>query len=214
MPADVPPDAPPPEPPVVAPVIGEFPPSVQIWAAINTKPRCEWKVWRSLVWRKVPVFLPTSRRRRKYGARIRESNLPVFGGYLFYGSDQVERIDVLRTYGVVRVIPTKNPILLAEELATLAQVLAIDGVETKRVELGPPGTPVEVISGLLAGCTGELVRQLHGTRIVFRIGFLGFGAAVEIDEALLRPIERPVEIVDKPDDPDELPDRVLFDELD
>lgn len=159
------------------------------WAAVHTRPRAEKKVVAALERNGVPVFLPTVRSRRVYGTRVRTSEAPLFTGYLFYDFDRIDRIAVLRTYGVVRVIETREPARLASELQALRLLLAKDGVAPTRVELGPPGTPVEVVSGPLMGTQGELVRMVGGTRLVLKIGFLHFGAAVEIDEACVRRIE-------------------------
>lgn len=147
----------------------------------------------------VPVFLPTVRRRRSYGGRVRTSELPLFNGYVFYAFDAIDRIRVLRTYGVVRVLQTKAPRRLAEELAHLRRALDVGAGIVERVDIGPPGTLVEVVSGPLLGTRGELLRHASGTRLVLRVGFLGFGAAIDIDEAFVRRAEvdaeagRPVE---------------------
>lgn len=162
---------------------------VTTWAAVHTRSRAEHKVAAGLARQGVPVFLPIVRKRRVYGTRVRVSQLPLFGGYLFYDFERLERIEVLRTYGVVRVLETPEPGRLAGELAALSVLLAKDGVVPERVDLGPPGTPVEVFQGPLVGTQGELVRVAGGTRLVLKIGFLHFGAAVEIDESCVRRIE-------------------------
>jgi len=165
------------------------PPDVAVWAAIHTKPRAERKVLEALARRGVRTFLPMVTRRRTYGARVRVSRLPLFGGYLFHEFEPVGRIETLRTYGVVRVLETKDPQRLARELQDLARLLLVEGVTPVRVNLGPPGTPVEVVAGSLVGLRGELVRQTGATRLVIKIKFLDFGAAVDIDESSVRRIE-------------------------
>ncbi len=170
------------EPPRILPVVTR-------WAAIHTRPRCEKKVLRLVVERKKAIaWLPLVRKRHVYAGRVREAGLPLFTGYLFYDLDGMDRYDLLHYEKVVRVVPTKDPVRLACELECLARALAVEGIQPQRVEIGPPGTPVEVVSGPLIGCKGELVRRGKQTSLVLKIGFLGFGAEVEIDEAFCRPI--------------------------
>jgi transcription antitermination factor NusG len=161
-------------------------PDVARWAAVHTRPRCEWRVLAGLEREGIPSFLPAFRKRHTYGARVRVSTLPLFNGYLFYDFDAVDRVRVLRSYGVVRVVETKDPERLSVELQSLAQALAVDGATPRRVALGPPGTPVEIVAGPFAGCRGELVKTASRASLVMRVDFLGFGAEVEIDEAFVR----------------------------
>jgi len=171
--------------PAVSPLL----PPAQMWAAIHTRPRCEGKVEKRLKFKQIPVFLPVKNTVRTYGVRVRKSRLPLFTGYLFYDQTKIDRIDVIRTYGVVRIVETKDPSRLALELDSIARVLAVEGLEVKRHEWGPPGTPVEVFAGPMIGCRGELMRVAKGTRLVLKVGFLGAGIEVSIDESVVREIE-------------------------
>ncbi len=164
-------------------------PLAHAWAAIHTRPRCEGKVERRLLFRQIPVFLPVKNTRRTYGARVRISRVPLFTGYLFYDQTTIDRIDVLRTYGVVRIVETKDPSRLAVELDSVARILAVEGAKVSRHEWGPPGTPVEVFAGPFIGARGELIRVKKGTRLVVKIGFLGAGIETDIDEAFVREVQ-------------------------
>jgi hypothetical protein len=90
--------------PAVSPLL----PPAQMWAAIHTRPRCEGKVEKRLKFKQIPVFLPVKNTVRTYGVRVRKSRLPLFTGYLFYDQTKIDRIDVIRTYGVVRIVETRS----------------------------------------------------------------------------------------------------------
>jgi hypothetical protein len=46
-----------------------------------------------------------------------------------------------------------------------------------------------VFAGAFIGCRGELIRVAKGTRLGLKVGFLGAGIEVSIDESVVREIE-------------------------
>ncbi len=162
-------------------------PAVRVWAVAHTKARSE-KIVASFLHRKgVEHYLPVVLNRRRYGARVRDSWIPLFPGYVFYDFEGIERPRVFDTRKVAKILVPDHPVQLAHDLANLAAALAVEP-EMKRRELGPPGTLVEVIAGPLEGRQGRLVRQDSGTMLVIAVDFIGFGAEVAIDESCLQPV--------------------------
>lgn len=162
-------------------------PEVHLWAAAHTKARSEKVVADHFRKRGVEHFLPVVLNRRRYGARIRDSWLPLFPGYVFYDFEAIDRRRVFDTRRVAKILVPEEPQQLSQDLHNLAAALAVEPTLRRR-ELGPPGTPVEVIAGPLVGRTGRLVRQEGGTLLLIAVDFIGFGAEVAIDESCVRPL--------------------------
>jgi transcriptional antiterminator RfaH len=162
-------------------------PVVASWAALHTHPRSEKVVAQDLARRGVKHFLPLTPRRRTYGARVRESLLPLFPGYLFYDAGAADKRAVYASQKVVRVLTPDDPLRLAADLENLARALSVEAALT-RVDFGGAGSRVEVVAGPMTGIVGELVRRASETTLVLRVSFLGFGAEVNIDEAFCRPV--------------------------
>lgn len=162
-------------------------PEVRVWAVAHTKARSEKIVASYLQKKGVEHYLPVVLNRRRYGARVRDSWIPLFPGYVFYDFEGIDRPRVFDTRKVAKILVPDDVRQLAHDLANLAAALAVEP-EMQRRELGPPGTPVEVIAGPLEGRTGRLVRQDSGTMLVIAVDFIGFGAEVAIDESCLQPV--------------------------
>jgi transcriptional antiterminator RfaH len=163
-------------------------PDVEVWAAAHTNARNEKVVAQELERLHVPVFLPLHKKRRTYGARIRESWLPLFPGYVFYDSEAIDRRDVYDTKRVANILVPDRPALLKADLENLALALARQP-EIRPVTKLLPGTRVRVLKGALAGVEGTLVRVEKRTILVIMVSFVNFGAEVSIDEAYVEPIE-------------------------
>ena len=160
---------------------------VTSWAAIRTKARCEKVIADYLTRRNVGTFLPMRLSRRTYGARVRYSELPLFPGYLFYDCDAIDRRVVFESRKVAQILIPEDQQELTNDIENLVRSQVLKE-HVQRGEWGPPGLPVEVVNGPLAGATGEFVRRRGRTSLVLRVRFLGFAAEVTIDEHQIRPL--------------------------
>lgn len=159
------------------------------WAAAHTRARAEKALAAWLGERGVSTFLPLQRRRRVYGSRVRESELPLFPGYLFFDAGGIERERLLSSRKVARVLEAGDPEELRRELENLAR--AASGPEPLERAWAPPlgrGAAVVVRRGPLAGVWGEVVREGGRARLVVRVSLLAAGAELEIDPAFLEPV--------------------------
>lgn len=153
------------------------------WAAMHVCARAEKVVAAWIRHEGGTAWLPLARNRRTYGARIRESWLPLFPGYVFYDSATYDGRRAYRSNRVARVLVPATPDLLGPDLATVAHALHLHPDLCPGRPLAEPGTPVEVTRGPLLGTRGHLLRREHDTVLVLRVDFLGFGAELTIDEA-------------------------------
>jgi len=154
------------------------------WFALYTCANHEKRVAGQLEARGVEHFLPFYRSRRKWKDRRVFLDLPLFPGYVFARFEFPERVKVLRTRGVVRLVGSNGrPCPLAEsDIETLrAGVHGALNLEPHRYLTA--GRRVRVLHGPLAGMTGILVRRKNVCRVVLSVDLIARSVALEVDTA-------------------------------
>jgi hypothetical protein len=85
------------------------------WFALAVKPRYDKAVCRTLEGKGFETLLPLYKKQHRYAARSRESELPLFPGYVFCRFNVLTRKPILTTPGVTQILGTGNrPIPLSE----------------------------------------------------------------------------------------------------
>src|SRR3990172_9944587 len=74
------------------------------WYAIYTRSRHEKKVAGELAKKRIEVFLPLRKILSQWKDRRKEVQIPLFGGYVFIRISKSDRLQVLRTPGVVQFV--------------------------------------------------------------------------------------------------------------
>ena len=152
------------------------------WAAAWTKSRAEKALVDYLDGQQVKSFLPLVRKRRVHGRHIRESELPLFPGYVFFDRDGIERRKVLESKKVAKVIYADDGPKLKAELKNIA--LAVAGRPLlHNVPFDVKGAPVRVYKGPFKDLHGEFLRRRGKTVIVIKVSLLNRAVEMEIDEA-------------------------------
>jgi transcription antitermination factor NusG len=138
------------------------------------------------------TFLPVHRCRHLWKNGVHaDLELPLFPCYLFARASQYDRVDVLRTPGVLG---------LASSSAHPSQISAEDiealraAVESLRAAPHPnlhAGDRVRIIAGPMAGMQGILIRRKQELRVVLSIEIIMRSIAVEVSEFEIESI-RPV----------------------
>lgn len=161
-------------------------PAAGHWAALQTRARAEKVVAAWLVKEGATPYLPLARSRRVYGARVRESWVPLFPGYVFYDAAAYDGRRALRSHKVAHVLRPPTPDGLGPDLENVSRALVVQPELRLGRPIVEPGTWVEVVHGPLAGTRGRLVRREGAAVLVLAIDFIGFAAEVTIDEAFVR----------------------------
>jgi transcription antitermination factor NusG len=159
------------------------------WYAAQTCANHEKRVLEQLSQRTVEAYLPVYLSVRRWKDRRVRLELPLFPGYVFVRLALRDRLQVLQTPSVVRLVgfggqPAALP---DQEIDKLRQGLAHD----MRLEPHPylkVGHGVRVRSGPLQGLEGMLVRRKNESRFVISLDLIMRSVAVEIDVAELEPI--------------------------
>lgn len=157
-----------------------------VWVVVHARPRCEKKIAGLSRLKASCVYLPVRRHERKYGARLRVSEIPLFPGYLFMRVDPEFRRWLSGNEYVARILP------VLDEASFLVQLrfvqLALDaGAEVEVMPYLEVGKRVRVGRGPLRGLEGFVHARKGDTRLIVNLDLLRESVAVEVDIALLEP---------------------------
>jgi transcriptional antiterminator RfaH len=156
----------------------------QRWWVLHTRPRVEKALSRQCVARRLPFFLPLRRNYTRSRGRTLTSHVPLFPGYLFLLGDEEARVSALTTNLIARCLPVPDQGRLEDDLRGVHRLM-LSGMAIARAEQLPPGTPVEIVSGPLAGLRGNVLGRGRKLTFIVEVAFLHQGARVEIDASML-----------------------------
>jgi transcription antitermination factor NusG len=157
------------------------------WWVLHTRPRAEKALARRLLKHGNSFYLPLYQRRWQSRGRTFRSYVPLFPGYLMLQGDNQIRLQALETNLVVRVLPVEDQEQLQVDLARIYRMIAA-GVSLQPEEQLVPGTPVEIISGPLAGLSGKVLRRGKQLKFFVEVQFLQRGVSVEIESWMIQPV--------------------------
>ena len=159
------------------------------WYVLHVKPRTEKKAeeWLKIfrLWHYLPIYEKVTRvQRRKVVRRI-----PVFPGYVFACMNGDERLKMLRTQLVVRIIDVPRQRELIHQLRQVAKA-GKRGAEMRTVEKFAVGDLVRVVQGPSYGIEGYIKRDDGKATIVLNVEILGQAVAVSITPDCCQKVER------------------------
>lgn len=160
------------------------------WFAIQTLSRHEKVVRSQLEMRNVEHFLPTMRRVSQWTDRKKQIEVPLFAGYCFARFSLADRLPVLQSQGVVRVVGSggRPEPIPDEEIESLRKLTSNSSDYVCHPYLRE-GMLMEVIRGPLQGVKGRLVRgEARSCRLVLSISLIQRAIAIEIDAASVAPV--------------------------
>jgi transcription antitermination factor NusG len=158
--------------------------SIPGWYAIQTRSRHEKVVRDQLAAKSITHLLPLWRKRSIWKDRVKFVDVPLFSGYLFGYFALQDKIAVLETVGVARLMGTNDkPMPIPEE-----QIAVLRTLTEHRLPCSPhpylvEGMRVRIKSGLLAGAEGILIQKKQRHRLVINIDIIRQAVAVDIDLA-------------------------------
>jgi transcription antitermination factor NusG len=159
------------------------------WFAIHIRTRYENFVATQLRDKGYELFLPLYNCRRRWSDRIKELELPLFPGYLFCRFDPLNRLPILMTPGVFRVVGIgKSPFPVDDAEIAAIQAAIRSGLHTQPWPFLQIGQRVKVEFGPLCGLEGILISLKGRHRLVLSVTLLQRSMAVEVDDACVRPM--------------------------
>ena len=159
------------------------------WYAITVKHQHEQAVRSALVFKGFEALAPTYRGRREWSDRVKELDLPLFRGYVFCRFPYVERVKVIDTPGVAKVVNFGgNPAEIPNE-----EIAALQAAMASRFPVRPwpylkPGDRVRVERGPLRGLEGTLLRERDSVRLIIGVEMLRRSMSVELEAGMVTPL--------------------------
>jgi transcription antitermination factor NusG len=158
------------------------------WWVLHTRARNEKVVASALARHRVPYYLPLARLERTYAKCRVTVRLPLFPGYLFLCGDHEAREKAWRTNRVAKILEVKDQGQLRAELCHVCQALESGGKVDLFASLRK-GRRCRITGGTLKGLEGVVLRRGRHCRMYLSVTMLGQSAVVEVDSALLEPID-------------------------
>ena len=155
------------------------------WFALSVKPRFEKSVAQALAMKGYDAFLPLYKKHSRYGARSKDSELPLFPGYVCCRFDVQSRLPILTTPGVIQVLGAGSlPIPLSDaEVNSLRTAMSRFPVEP--YPFVDTGQRVRIKGGALAGVEGIVIGCRQNLRLVLSMSLLQRSVLLEIDRSLV-----------------------------
>jgi len=158
------------------------------WHVVHVKPRCEKKLAGYCAANAVTCDLPLREETKIYQRRRVTVTKPVFPGYCFLNYGEPQRVTVLKSNLLVRVLKVVDQAQLVLELAQVNQALAVDPTLDACAAF-QAGKRVAIRTGPFCGLEG-VVQMVRGkARVVLNVEMIGRALAVEVDMNMLEPAE-------------------------
>jgi transcription elongation factor/antiterminator RfaH len=162
------------------------------WYVLHTRSRFEQVVFTGLEGKSLEAFLPKITVMSRRRDRRKTIRVPLFPGYVFVRStlDAYERLEIVKTVGVVRIVGNKEgPVPVPEEAVESLQIMITAGDDIQTGTRFKKGDRVIVVNGPLTGVKGTFVRHKGGTgRVVVAIDAMEQFASVQVHEEDLEKI--------------------------
>ena len=161
------------------------------WYAVYVKSRTEKKVALELLYENIDHYLPLVKRLKQWSDRKKWVEEPLFRSYVFVNIKPVDYYKVLQVQGAVKYVSfegTAVPIPEAQ-INAIRYYLEETDPENNDINDWVKGKKVEVISGSMAGLSGELI-EVHGKhKVKVEIEAVGSTLLIHIPKSKLRIIE-------------------------
>ena len=159
------------------------------WYAVTVKHQHEQAARSALAFKGFEALAPTYRGRRRWSDRVMELDLPLFGGYVFCRFPYQERIKVLDTPGVAKIVNFGGNAaeISPKEIAAIQAVMA-SGLAVRPWPYLKPGDRVRVERGPLRGLEGTLLHERDRLRLVIGVEMLQRSMSVELEADMVEPL--------------------------
>lgn len=155
-----------------------------LWYVLHVKPRCEKKLAEYCGARAVVCELPLREETKIYQRRKVTVQKPVFPGYVFVRFTPEDKVVVLKSNVIVRILPVGNQDQLVRELGQIRQALLVDPTLDACAAF-QAGKRVSIRSGPFQGLEGVVQSVKGKTKVVLNVDMIGRALAVEVGMELL-----------------------------
>jgi transcription antitermination factor NusG len=152
------------------------------WYAVYTIVRHEKKVYSSLLDKSIDAYLPIREVVNRWKDRNKKVLLPLFPGYVFVNLDLRDKLKVLTTKGVVRILGVNgNPTPIPDQQIGSIKSLLESNLKYDLYSYLVEGREIEVINGPLMGSRGKIVQRRGQHRLILSVDLIQRAVSVEVD---------------------------------
>lgn len=152
------------------------------WYALSTKARHEKKVHHTLIQKGMTSYLPLQTFYRRWSDRYKKVQEPLFSCYIFVKIALRDRLSVLQTDGVVRLVAFNGiPATIPEDQINSIKTILENDYQIERVDYLTPGQRIEITQGPLKGVKGILAEIKNSHRLIVRIDSIMQAISIDID---------------------------------
>lgn len=152
------------------------------WFAVYTHPRHEKAVYEQLEKRGVEAFLPTFTSESRWKDRRVEITSPLFPGYVFARIRMDEKIRVVSSPSVIRIVSFNGtPAAISEKEIEGVRLCSERGALLEVCPFLEVGERVRVRTGAFEGVEGFVINRKNGCKLVISIGVIQQSVAIEIN---------------------------------
>ncbi len=152
------------------------------------RPKCEKKMAGHCAAHSIDHYLPLRRETKVYQRRKVIVDKPVFPGYVFADVPKAQRLTVLKSSNLVRIIDVLAQERFVREIEQVRQALQVDATLGATAAI-QSGKPVRITAGPFQGLEGVVVTARGVTRVVLNINMIGQGVRVDVDADMLELID-------------------------
>ena len=159
------------------------------WFALQVRSRYENIVTAHLGGKCYEWFLPLYKCRRRWSDRFKESECPLFPGYIFCRLNPLDRLPILTIPGVVLIAGVgRIPIPIDESEIAAIRAAVNSGLPSQPWPFLQIGHRVRIEHGPLCGLEGILLEFRGHHRLVLSVTLLQRSIAVQVEDAWVTPI--------------------------
>ena len=161
---------------------------MKYWFALLVKPRHEKAVAAALRSKHFEEFLPLRSVRRKWSDRFKVVEVPLLAGYAFCRFEPCDKVRILRTPGVRKVVGWgATPVPVEETEIQALQTVMQAGLPAAPCPFLRTGQSIRLDCGPLSGLSGLLLQSRGRSRLVVSVTLLQRSVAVEVEQAWISP---------------------------
>ena len=161
---------------------------MKYWFALLVKPRHEKAVAAALRSKHFEEFLPLRSVRRKWSDRFKVVEVPLLAGYAFCRFEPCDKVRILRTPGVRKVVGWgATPVPVEETEIQALQTVMQAGLPPRRVRSCARDNRSVSIAVRSAASAGAAAESRGRSRLVVSVTLLQRSVAVEVEQAWISP---------------------------
>ena len=158
------------------------------WQVLHLRPRCEKKLAEFCKLQNLDHYLPLRRETKIYQRRKVTVDKPVFPGYIFVCFDSEERLSLLKTNNIVRVLAPPPQEQLVFELNQIRGALSVDP-SLGACNALTRGRRVRITGGPFMGIEGMVDKVKNATTVRLNVDMIGQAVSMEIAREFLSAID-------------------------